>query len=83
MIGGANDSPSLLQRDFNATRSCFKIDIFSGKFTQQSDMLAGRDDFGVTLAANYFVYVVSSTCERYNILKDRWSTVPSFPTKFV
>jgi hypothetical protein len=83
ILGGRQENPSLLARDYEVSRSCLIVDIYTGEICQKASMEEGRDGFGQCLLG-HLIYVVGGdsdekevdSVERYDLLRDRWSQLP-------
>ena len=81
VIGGNDNSRSLLGKYKDCPRSCFKIDLKGGRFEKRADMISERLNFGVCVI-RHMIFVVGgrneadgdlSTTERYDMLKNKWT----------
>ena len=79
VIGGREKT--LLARDYNIPRSCFKINTFTGEITQQANLVTGRCYSGLYNIGNQ-IYVVGgyaqnreliSSCEKYDMFLNKWT----------
>ena len=85
LIGGKNYAPTLLTREYDVGRSCLLVDCCCGVVTEKAQMNMSRDRHGAA-RINSIIYVVAGrqsdaglvekSCERYDLLTDRWTILP-------
>ena len=82
MVGGHRDPTQ------DSTKNCMSIDLRNGVSTPLSSMETERNDFSLCRVRN-FLYAIGGTdlrqirttsCVKYNLLKDKWSDdLPELP----
>ena len=46
ILGGRQENPSLLAREYEVSRSCLTVDIYTGEVEEKASMVEGRNGFG-------------------------------------
>ena len=86
-IGGQSSHPHLMSRKYYVPKSCFKINILTGEFQTQSNMLCGRYSHGIC-SIRHLIFVaggcdydddVINSCEVFNTIANSWTQIPSMP----
>ncbi len=65
MIGGTDAYPTLLARDYDASKACLKINIRTRELIQMANMTEGRTSVGVCNIGN-IIYVGGGIYQNFN-----------------